>query len=376
MHSPETRPVEGGGKHRRVASRELVADVTAEASLSWCSDGTGRHRRSQSRGLIVDILPEDNSDQMDSQAAASRSTSHKKDDAGGLSGGVKGLDWMKQQLGARSANYDHCSPNPRGLFLIFFAAFLILCALGTVSYLIDTYLLPGFRIIPVGLFLYYFVYSGIRLFIMVEWIIFRTTQRGLQFQPRVGTRVTRAAEVSKLRERLNRSIAQKPPGESTKRPKIMTVTGFGGGGHEATLKGILDVMKEVGFQPEIVELPVTFLVETDHNNPVWQLTGCTGEQLYNWGLKQNSVVSFFMSCFLQIAQACALTIDKYFGAIGQMVGADYGDEAAKVCERSWREHKPDMVINFTTGSIDFMMRGLDRANLSHLPFLVIGLVLI
>ena len=48
-----------------------------------------------------------------------------------------------------------------------------------------------------------------------------------------------------------------------------------------------------------------------------------------------------------------------------------GDEAAKVCERVWREQKPDMVCNFTTGSTEFMARGLDRANLSHVPFVAI-----
>ena len=46
-------------------------------------------------------------------------------------------------------------------------------------------------------------------------------------------------------------------------------------------------------------------------------------------------------------------------------GADYGDEAAKVCERVWKEHKPDMVCNFTTGSSEFMMRGLDRAQVGE-----------
>ena len=30
------------------------------------------------------------------------------------------------------------------------------------------------------------------------------------------------------------------------------------------------------FPPEIVEIPVGFMVETDDKNPVWQLTGCTG----------------------------------------------------------------------------------------------------
>ena len=42
-----------------------------------------------------------------------------------------------------------------------------------------------------------------------------------------------------------------------------------------------------------------------------------------------------------------------------------------MCERVWREQKPDMVCNFTTGSTEFMARGLDRANLSHVPFVAI-----
>jgi len=30
------------------------------------------------------------------------------------------------------------------------------------------------------------------------------------------------------------------------------------------------------FPPEIIEMPVGFLVETDDKNPLWALTGCTG----------------------------------------------------------------------------------------------------
>ena len=125
--------------------------------------------------------------------------------------------------------------------------------------------------------LYYVVYSGIRLCVMVEWTILRSTRRGIRFQPRVGVRATRAAHVSRLREHIQRSIAQKST--ETRRPKIIAVIGFGGGGHEATVKGVRDVMVDAGFPPEIVEIPVGFMVETDDKNPVWQLTGCTGEQV-------------------------------------------------------------------------------------------------
>ena len=35
---------------------------------------------------------------------------------------------------------------------------------------------------------------------------------------------------------------------------------------------------QAGFPLEVVEMPVGFLVETDDKNPVWMLTGCTGER--------------------------------------------------------------------------------------------------
>ena len=35
-----------------------------------------------------------------------------------------------------------------------------------------------------GMALYYLVYSGIRLCVMVEWTIYRSTRRGIRFQPR------------------------------------------------------------------------------------------------------------------------------------------------------------------------------------------------
>jgi hypothetical protein len=366
----------GGSKHRRQASREIAvheADaVLAEASLSWGGDAAGRHRRTHSRGLIVEI-PEQEAAEPGASVAACHvtggsSAAHKKDDGEAASRkpnhNSHSPEWLRQKF----PGYDHYSPNMRGFCAILCALFLIFCSLVALAFTVDQYLLPGFRIVPFGMVLYYVGYSGIRLLVMVEWTIHRSTRRGIQFEPRVGVRTSRTEYIAHLREKLQKSRANKKP---AKRPKIVAVVGFGGGGHEATVKGVRDVMTEAGFPPEIVEMPVGFLVETDEKNPVWKLTGCTGEQLYNWGLKQRGIIAFLMMWILTLAQATALGIDKFCGLVGQLVGADYGDEAAKVCERVWKEQKPDMVCNFTTGSTEFMTRGLERAKQSHVPFVVI-----
>jgi len=349
----------GGSKHRRQASREMV--VQADVALAEASLGGGAQRGSQSRGLIEEIAGH--------QGGGSSSASHKKDDGVPTTREPKhnshSPDWLREKFPL----YDHYSPNSRGFAIILSLIIFVFSTLCGLAYCIDQYFLPGFRILPIGMALYYVVYSGVRLFVMVEWTIFRTTRRGIQFQPRVAMVSTRSAQVQKLRERLQQNMASKPA--NAKRPKIVAVIGWGGGGHEATVKGVRDVMTEAGFPPEIIEMPVGFLVETDDKNPVWALTGCTGEQLYNWGLKQRGLIAFVIMWILTLAQATALGIDKFCGLVGQLVGADYGDEAAKVCERVWKEHKPDMVCNFTTGSTEFMVRGLDRANFAHVPFVAI-----
>jgi len=43
------------------------------------------------------------------------------------------------------------------------------------------------------------------------------------------------------------SVREQPA--NAKRPKIIAVIGFGGGGHEATVKGVRDVMTEAGCEP-------------------------------------------------------------------------------------------------------------------------------
>jgi hypothetical protein len=175
-----------------------------------------------------------------------------------------------------------------------------------------------------GLVVYYVVYNGVRLLVMVEWTIMRTTRRGIQFQARGALRQTRKELISQLREKLERSMERKPSND--RKPKIIAAIGFGGGGHAATVRGVMDVMKEAGFQTEMVEIPIGFLVETDDKNPLWNITQCTGEQLYNWGLRQAEWVAFVMMWLLSLGQACALNIDKICGFVGQVIGKDYGDE--------------------------------------------------
>ena len=332
--------------HRRSQSRGLIDGVDvvlAEPSL-------GGHRRTHSQGLIVDTH--------EGETVRTGSTSNmglKKDDnhSPGLGAAAHFVSAEKEKgqtekeqcwerIKQRYPNYDHYCPSTQGWSIFMTGFALIFSAIVALFVVLDQYVVPGFRMVPIGLLLYYVVYNGVRLLVVVEWTISRTTRRGLQFQPRMGVPQTRAALVAKLRERLQRSMASRPP--LTRKPKIIVSIGFGGGGHEATVKGVMDVMTEAGFSTEIVEIPVGFLVETDDKNPVWNLTGCTGEQIYNWGLKKSEWVAFCIMWLLSLAQAAALTLDKFAGFFGQLINADYGDEAARVCERVWREHNPDMVL--------------------------------
>jgi len=135
----------GGSKHRRQASREMVVhsdmltEHRAEASLH------GSHRGAHSRGLIEEIS--------EHQSGGGSSNSHKKDDGiptarGSTDKNSHSPDWLREKFPL----YDHYSPNPRGfaiILLLFFSIFSTLCG---IAYCIDQYLVPGFRILPIGVF--------------------------------------------------------------------------------------------------------------------------------------------------------------------------------------------------------------------------------
>ena len=244
-------------KHRRQASRETFvheADtVLAEASLSWGGDAAGRHRRTHSRGLILDITSEETAKPdpvAASHAAGGSSAAHKKDDGEAAQRELKHNSHSPEWLRQKFPDYDHYSPNTRGGLMILFGFFLIFSAIGATAFAIDRYLLPGFRYVVWGMALYYVFYSGIRLLVMVEWTIYRSTRRGIQFEPRSSNmRMSRAEHIARLREKIQRSMANRGGaevggGEGKTRPKILAVVGFGGGGHEATVKGVRDVMNE------------------------------------------------------------------------------------------------------------------------------------
>lgn len=129
----------GGGRHRRSHSRGLIDNeivVVSEASL-------GGHRRQHSRGLIVETSDEQNS-------------SHRKKDDGQIgdipSGNVadKSVAECWERIKQKHPGYDHYSPNTWGVLFFTMGFFLIFCAVGVLAWAIDCYLVPGFRMIPIG----------------------------------------------------------------------------------------------------------------------------------------------------------------------------------------------------------------------------------
>lgn len=282
-------------------------------------------------------------------------------------------EWLRKTF----PQYDHYNPNQRGLRLILSAYVAIFSIIAVLTFVLDRHLyyssypgFLGFRFILSGMTLYFVVYRGLKLWVEVEWIIYSTTKRGINFQPRVGARATRSVQIEKLRQKVQSCLQRKDlaNGQTSTRRKIIAVVGFGGGGHEATLKGVRDVISEAGLKIEIIEIPVGFLCETDAENPFWKLTGCTGEQLYNWGLQQSGPFFFLIMWLLTKTQRIAVAFDKYTSRLARCFGIHEYGLTGKISERVWREYQPDMVCNFTTGTTDFLMQGLDRAGMSHIPF--------
>ena len=102
-------------------------------------------------------------------------------------------------------------------------------------------------------------------------------------------------------------------------------------------------MAEADFKPTIMDVPVGFLIETSEKNPLWFVFRVTGEQLYNWGLRQGAFVAFAITWSTSFLQYWALRFDEIMGAVLLLFGFDYGDEASKLCSRVWKEKMPDMV---------------------------------
>jgi hypothetical protein len=133
-----------GGKHRRQAS-----DVArAEASLGGGGDA-GRHRRSHSRGLIVDApdIAEAPHEGTAPHQQHSKETHAKKLDVSAKSD-VK--FHSPECLRDRFPDYDHYQPRTAGLCMMISALCVIIAALIGLAVVIDLYVVPGFRIIPIG----------------------------------------------------------------------------------------------------------------------------------------------------------------------------------------------------------------------------------
>uniref|UniRef100_A0A7S4M0J3 Monogalactosyldiacylglycerol synthase n=1 Tax=Guillardia theta TaxID=55529 RepID=A0A7S4M0J3_GUITH len=266
-----------------------------------------------------------------------------------------------------SKNFDAYHPSSGAIRKVFILVALLLSAVVGFIYIIDQFLIRGFCILPIAFALYYFVFCTIHLWFQCNWTIWWTTRRGLTFESRNIVVTSRESQIAKLKARLEQSKAK----VSGYRPKILCVAGYGGGGHEATLNGVRAVMNEAGFWSEVVDIPVGFLLETSKNNPLWNLTGVTGEQIYNWGLYRSPLIAYIITWGTSVGQVIGLRIDGICGLIGDLLSIDYGDESAKLCERIWKEHQPDMICNFTSGTTEFMIRGLERAGMTHIPLVTI-----
>ena len=149
-HGSGTPFSEGVSKHRRQASRELTVQVDAaraEASLSGIGETGGRHRRTHSRGLIVeahDIAEASDGATPQLQQATKKHDHTAKSDPNFNS-------HSPECLRNRFPNYDHYQPRTAGLCMMIGAVFVIIAAAILLAAVVDLYLVPGFRIIPIGL---------------------------------------------------------------------------------------------------------------------------------------------------------------------------------------------------------------------------------
>jgi len=276
----------------------------------------------------------------------------------------------KEKLAAFESYRAHDAFHPPSARVVSFWVFL-----GVVIFLLilllnklDQLCLSGLRFVP-HIVVLYILSCIFRLWIQCEWALWTAWRRGLNFEERGLFKASREEEIAKLRKKLesNGPCPILPHGS----PKVLCITGYGGGGHEATLNGVRAVMAEAGFKPTIMDVPVGFFVETSEKNLLWLIFGVTGEQLYNWGLRQGAFLAFAVAWSTSYLQHWALCFDQILGASMKLLGLDLGDEAAKLCCRVWTETAPDMICNFTTGTSNFMAKGLRRAGLSHIPVVLI-----
>ena len=73
-------------------------------------------------------------------------------------------------------------------------------------------------------------------------------------------------------------------------------------------EGIKTLLREAGLPVDIHEIPLAWLIEFQKHNPLWNIFGVTGEQLYNWGLLNSSIVAWMMTNFTSWAQFFALNL--------------------------------------------------------------------
>ena len=72
-------------------------------------------------------------------------------------------------------------------------------------------------------------------------------------------------------------------------------------------------MEETGFKPVIMDVPVAYLIETSEKNLLWHIFRVTGEQLYNWGLRQGAFVAFSVAWTTSYLQHWAIRADEFLG---------------------------------------------------------------
>lgn len=111
-------------------------------------------------------------------------------------------------------------------------------------------------------------------------------------------------------------------------------------------QGLRELLAELEYNADLVDVPMTWMVETHQHNPLYSLFGITGEQIYNWGLLQGPQSAWTITFCTSWAQYIALTLDGIAGWFGDRIGRDYGDETGKTCEKLWRAYKPDLVRFF------------------------------
>lgn len=141
---------------------------------------------------------------------------------------------------------------------------------------------------------------------------------------------------------------------------VLIVVGHGGGGHSATAQALVSALEICAPTVRVVLTDASAAVERNASNPFWQCTGCTGDDVYNWGLRRGGLCAWAVAVGLAAGQRAALAADWCLG-----------DRAAHIMGRIFAHERPDVVCNLTPGTSAFLSRGLAYAGLAQVALVAV-----